>query len=229
VQNLWQLAIYTFVFSGVFKAKWQDSQIGGQQVAFAPTLFLGLVLFNLFSESVGRAPSLIVSNANYVKRVVFPVDILPIITVGSALFNAVIGLCVLIVLAIAFSTPLEPTVVWLPLTFLPVVLLALGVSWFLASLGVFVRDVSEAVGLLLTGLMFFSPIFYPAAALPEKWRWLLLANPLSIPIEQARSVALYGHMPDLLAIGYVTALGLAAAYFGWVWFQVTRRGFADVI
>ena len=229
VQNLCQLAIFTFVFGVVFKARWQVDQADSQQVAFAPVLFLGLILFNFFSEPVGRAPSLIIGNVNYVKKVVFPLDVLPVVAVGTALFNAGIGVGVFVVLAFAMGTPISPTIIWLPLALAPVALLALGTTWFLASFGVFVRDTAQVIGLLLTALMFFSPIFYPAAALPESWRWLLFANPLSMPIEQARGMALFGQSPDLVAIGYATGLGVFAAYLGWVWFQVTRRGFADVI
>jgi len=228
-QNLCQLAIFTFVFGEVFKARWHVDQASGPQAAYAPVLFLGLILFNFFSESVGRAPSLVIGNSNYVKKVVFPLDVLPVVAVGASLFNAAIGVGVFVVLASAMGTPIASTIIWLPLAFAPVALLALGVTWFLASLGVFVRDTAQVVGLLLTALMFFSPIFYPAAALPEAWRWLLFANPLSMPIEQARSMALFGQSPDLAAIGYATLFGFFAAYLGWSWFEVTRRGFADVI
>ena len=113
--------------------------------------FLGLILFNFFSELVGRAPSLVIGNVNYVKKVVFPLDVLPVIAVGTSLFNAGIGVGVFAVLAFAMGTPIASTIIWLPLAFIPVALLALGVTWFLASLGVFVRDTAQVVGLLLTG------------------------------------------------------------------------------
>lgn len=229
IQNLYQLAIYTFVFGQIFKSRWLFDQADGQQTAFAPALFLGLILFNLFSEPVGRAPSLVVGNVSYVKKVVFPLDVLPVIAVGTSLFNAVIGLGVFIVISLAMGTTISATIIWLPITLVPVIFLALGASWFLAALAVFVRDTAQVVALLLSGLMFLSPIFYPAAAVPEAWRWLLLANPLSIPIEQARGVALFGQALDMTAISYAIALGLIAAYLGWLSFQVTRRGFADVL
>ena len=196
---------------------------------FAASLFVGLLLFNVFAEFVSRAPGTIVSNATFVKNVVFPLDVLCVVNVGSALFNCLIGFAVLLVMAVIFRLPIAPTVVLLPAVLPSVILLSLGVSWFLAALAVYVRDIAQMVGLFVTGLMFFSPIFYPVSALPESARWLLLVNPLSFPIEEGRNLIFVGGALDLASLSLSYAISSVTAYLGWVWFQITRRGFSDVL
>ena len=174
---IFMLIVYTFVFSVVFKARWNTGS--DSKTEFALVLFAGLIVFNLFAECFNRAPSLILSNVNYVKKVVFPLEILPWVALGSALFHTFISLGVwLIAYLILFGMP-HPTVLFLPLVILPLLLLIMGLTWGLASLGVYLRDVSQLIGLFTTVLMFLSPIFYPASALPEQYRHLLLFNPLN--------------------------------------------------
>lgn len=224
---VFMLAVYTFVFSVVFKARWS----GGSEskTEFALILFAGLIVFNLFAECFNRAPSLILSNVNYVKKVVFPLEILPWVALGSALFHALISLGVwLIAYLFLFSVP-HITVLLLPLVILPLLLLIMGLTWALASLGVYLRDVSQFIGVLTTVLMFLSPIFYPASALPEQYRHLLLLNPLTPAIEQARDVLFWGKVPNMTIL-LVYLLGAAlVAWLGFAWFQKTRKGFADVL
>lgn len=221
------LFIYTFVFSVVFKARWGDG--GESRFEFALILFAGLIVFNLFSECVTRAPSLIVGNVNYVKKVVFPLEILPLITMGAALFHCVVSLGVLLISYVLISASLHWTVIFAPLVILPLLLTTLGLSWFLASIGVFVRDVAQSIVLLVTVLMFLSPIFYPVASLPEKYRVFIYMNPLTVIIEQMRDVLIWGRLPSLLAWCAMMAVGLATAWLGLAWFQKTRKGFADVL
>ena len=224
---VFMLAVYTFVFSVVFKARWS----GGSEskTEFALILFAGLIVFNLFAECFNRAPGLILANVNYVKKVVFPLEILPWVALGSALFHAMISLGVwFIAYLILFGVP-HITVLLLPLVILPLLLLIMGLTWGLASLGVYLRDVSQFIGILTTVLMFLSPIFYPASALPEKYRHLLLLNPLTPAIEQAREVLFWGKVPDMTILS-VYLLGAAlVAWLGFAWFQKTRKGFADVL
>lgn len=229
IQNLALLAIFAFVFGVIFKARWGGGETAANQSAFAPSLFLGLIIFNVFSEMINRAPTLILSNANYVKKVVFPLDILPIISLGTASFNFLVGVGVLIALATVLGVELSLWSIFLPLVFLPVLLLSLGVSWFLAALGVYVRDAAQVVGILTLALMYFSPIFYSTSALPEPWRSIVLANPLTVPIEQARMIMLFGQEPNFAALGGAILVNLIVAYLGWTWFQLTRKGFADVL
>lgn len=228
IQNLCLLVIYSFVFGEVFKFRWPTA--GGESGGhFATSLFMGLILFNVFSEAVSRAPSLILSNANYVKNVVFPIELLSVVSIGTALFNAAIGVVVLIALALVMGVPISLTILWLPLVFAPIALFSLGASWFLSAFGVYVRDTAQLVSLLVTGLMFFSPVFYPATALPEAARWLMYVNPLSIPIEEARNLAFGADAPHFWSLSYAIGLGVLTAYLGWVWLRATRSGFADVL
>jgi len=221
------LTIYTFVFCVVFKARWGSG--GESRFEFALILFAGLIVFNLFSECVNRAPSLIIGNINYVKKVIFPLEILPLVTMGAALFHGVISLGVLIVFYVLVSSSLHWTIVFAPLIILPLLLMTLGISWFLASFGVFVRDVAQAIGMLTTVLMFLSPIFFPVTALPEKYRVILYMNPLTFIIEQMRDVLIWGRLPSWSGWCAAMVLGIGVAWIGLVWFQKTRKGFADVL
>jgi lipopolysaccharide transport system permease protein len=221
------LAVYTFVFSVVFKARWHATS--DSKTEFAIVLFAGMIIYNLFAECVNRAPGLVLANPNYVKKVVFPLEILPWIALGVAMFHATVSLGVLLAFVLLVNHALPWTVVLAPLVFMPLVLFTLGVSWFLASLGVFLRDVGQVVGLLTTVLMFASPVFYPMSAIPTAYRSMLAMNPLAMIIEQARDVLIWGNVPDITVLGALMASGLVVAWLGFLWFQKTRRGFADVM
>jgi lipopolysaccharide transport system permease protein len=224
---VFMLVVYTFVFSVVFKARWSGGS--DSKTEFALILFAGLIVFNLFAECFNRAPGLILANVSYVKKVVFPLEILPWVTLGSALFHALISLGVwLIAYLILFGVP-HITVLLLPLVILPLLLLIMGLTWGLASLGVYLRDVSQFIGIVTTALMFLSPIFYPASALPEKYRHLLLLNPLTPAIEQARDVLFWGKVPDMSMLSIYLLAATLIAWLGFAWFQKTRKGFADVL
>jgi len=224
---LFMLLIYTFVFSEVFKARWSAGS--ESKTEFAIVLFAGLIVFNLFAECINRAPSFILSNPNYVKKVVFPLEILPFVGLLSALYHTLISLSVWLAAYLVFFGMPHASVLLLPLVILPFSLFIMGLSWLLASLGVFLRDVSQFIGVVTTALMFLSPIFYPASALPESYRQILYLNPLTPVIEMTRDVLYWGRMPDfqMLAI-YLLATGFIA-WLGFAWFQKTRKGFADVL
>ena len=224
---VFMLLVYTFVFSVIFKARWSGGS--DSKTEFALILFAGLIVFNLFAECFNRAPGLILANVNYVKKVVFPLEILPWVALGSALFHALISLGVwLIAYLILFGVP-HITVLLFPLVILPLLLLIMGLTWALASLGVYLRDVSQFIGILTTVLMFLSPIFYPASALPEAYRHLLLLNPLTPVIEQARDVLFWGKVPDMTILSIYLLMTAFIAWLGFAWFQKTRKGFADVL
>lgn len=225
---MFMLAVYTFVFSTVFKARWGGSS-GDSRTEFALVLFAGLMVFNVFAECINRAPGLILANVNYVKKVVFPLEVLPWVALGSALFHGGISLLVwLTAYFVLFGAPYA-TVLFLPLIVLPLVLFIMGISWFLASLGVYLRDVSQVIGVISSILMFMSPIFYPASALPENYRYLLYLNPLTTVIEMTRDVLYWGRMPNLELLGMYWFVATLIAWLGFVWFQRTRKGFADVL
>ena len=229
VTPLLMLAIYTFVFSVVFKVRLEHIDSLDNKYEFALLLFAGLIVFNLFSECISRAPSLVLNNTNYVKRVVFPLEILPWVTLGAAIFHACISYFVLFVFLIAAGLSMSWTVLLLPIILMPFLFLIMGLSWLLASIGVFMRDISQFIGLVLTMLLFMSPIFYPASALPESVRDYLYLNPLTFIIEQSRAVILFGNLPDWKGIIIYFIIGILTAWAGLLWFQKTRKGFADVL
>jgi len=221
------LVIYTFVFSVVFKARW--SVDSSSKTEFALMLFAGLMVFNLFSECINRAPGLIIGNVNYVKKVVFPLEILPWVTLGGALFHFFVSLGVWLIAYLMLFEHVQYTAILLPIFLAPLVLFTLGLVWFLASIGVYLRDVSQIIGVLTSVLMFVSPIFYPITALPEKYRYLLALNPLTPAIEDARALLFRGQLPDLVHLGIYYIAAALVFWLGFAWFQKTRKGFADVL
>ena len=223
VNPLLMLAVYTFVFGMVFRGQ------GTDRMGYALSLFAGLIVFNLFSECITRSPMLIVSNPSYVKKVVFPLELLPWVSLGSALFHAAASFIVLL-LFLAFSGHgIHATALLAPFVLLPLLPVILGASWILSSIGVYFRDIGNLVGMGMTVLMFLSPIFYPAASLPAKVRPWLFLNPLSLIIEQTRSVMLSGGLPDWKSLIFYLLFALPFAWAGRVWFDKTRKGFADVL
>lgn len=221
------LAVYTFVFSEIFKARWVGQDAGKGQ--FAILLFVGMIMHGLFAECANRAPSLILSNSNYVKKVVFPLEILPLITLGSALFHTCISLIVLVLAQLLLTHALPWTAILLPLVMMPLVLGTLGISWLLASLGVFLRDVSHVIGVLTTVLLFLSPVLYPVAALPPAYQPWLKLNPLTYIIEESRNILLFGQLPQWGSLFVAMVIGALMAAGGYWVFQKTRKGFADVL
>lgn len=224
---LFMLAVYTFVFSVVFKARWNVES--DSKTEFALVLFAGLIVFNLFGETINRAPSLILNNPNYVKKVVFPLEILPVVSLLSTLFHGMISLGVWFLAQLIFFGLPHATTLYLPLIIFPFLLFVLGLSWGLASLGVFLRDVSQFIGTLIAALMFMTPIFYPITALPEEFRLFLYYNPLTPFVEQARDVLYWGKPPNFSMLAVYTLVSVIVAWLGFAWFQKTRKGFADVL
>lgn len=225
------LSVYTFVYSVVFKARWSvgPSADAETKTEFALLLFVGMIVHGLFSEIVNRAPQLILNNQNYVKRVVFPLEILPVVSMLAAVFHAMVSLVVMLLAFSLFNGYLPWTAVYAPLVILPLVVLTLGFSWALASLGVFLRDLGQFIGLVSTVLMFLAPVFYPVSALPEEFRPWMMANPLTFIIEQMREVLIWGHTPDAAGLARYSLVSAAVAWAGFAWFQKTRKGFADVL
>lgn len=227
INPLFMLIVYTFVFSVVFKARWGGGS--DSKTEFALVLFAGLLFFNLFAECITRAPGLIVGNQNYVKKVVYPLEILPWISLGAAFFHGLVSLGVWILAYLIFFGFPHITFLLLPLVVFPFLLFIMGLSWALASLGVYLRDVGQFVGLLTTVLMFLSPIFYPAASLPEAYREFIYLNPITLVIEQARDVMFWGKLPDFGQLGIYWIFSSVSVWMGFIWFQKTRKGFADVL
>jgi lipopolysaccharide transport system permease protein len=225
---LLMLGVYTFVFSVVFPSRWGNDASGGRMdVALA--LFASLTAFGLFSETVGSAPQLILGNSNYVKRVVFPLEVLPVARLLSNLVQTGFGFAIVLVALLLVRGGLPWTVLWLPVVLLPLCLLTLGCAFFLASLGVFVRDVGHVIGLAVTMLMFLSAVFYPVSSVPVDWQWAMNINPLAVVVEEVRRVMLDGLSPDWAAFGLLTLTGGATLAAGLVWFMRSKNAFADVL
>lgn len=224
---IFMLIVYTFVFSIIFKSKWNGGN--GSKAEFAIVLFAGLIVFNLFSECVSRSPTLILSNSNYVKKVIFPLEILPFVSLASSMFHAGVSLLVWIFAYLIFFGAPPLTILLAPLVFLPVVMLIIGLSWFLASLGVYIRDIPQIVSIFISVLMFLSPIFYPISALPQTFQFVVGLNPIAQSIEQLREVLFWGVLPDMHIWLISMAASTLCAVLGFAWFQKTRKGFADVI
>jgi len=224
---LFMLTIYTFVFSVAFKARWPGGS--DSKTEFALILYSGLLVFNLFSECFNRSPGLILGNVQFVKKVVFPLETLPVITLGSALYHTAINFSVwLLAHVILFGAPHATTVLF-PVVIFPLLMFILGISWWLSSIGVYLRDISQFTGIVTTATLFLSPIFYSADKLPPNIRIILHLNPLSGVIEQTRNVLLWGKLPDLTVLIVQYLCASIICYLGFVWFQKTRKGFADVL
>ncbi len=224
---LLMMAVYTFVFTIVFQARWGAAT--GSRAEFAVMLFSGLVLFSIFSESLARAPGLMLENVSYIKKVVFPLEILPAVILLVALANAAIGFIILEAFALAvFGLP-PLTILLFPLILLPLCLFTLGVTWLVSSLGVFLRDIKQVVTVLVTVLMFVSPIFYPVSAIPEAYRPIIQLNPLTLLLESARDLLFWGRLPNLLEWLLSTVVAYGVAWLGYAWFMRTRKAFADVV
>lgn len=222
------LVVYTFVFSVVFKARWG---IGGEEskIHFAVVLFAGLIVHALLAEVLNRAPSLILSNVNYVKKVVFPLEILPIVSIGGGIFHCFISLSVLLIAVFILNGFIYWTAIFIPLVLLPLIILTLGLSWMLASLGVFLRDVGQTVSIVTMVMLFLGPVFYPIDALPKNLQFWLFLNPITFIIEQAREVLIWGNLPNWIGLGVYTLVASFIFWIGYYWFQKTRKGFADVL
>jgi lipopolysaccharide transport system permease protein len=229
---LFMLAVYTFVFGTIFKARWAipgregDPHSTGE---FAIILFAGLIVFQILSETLLKAPSAILSNSSYVKKVVFPIEILPLVPIGAALFHALISFLVLLVFQYFIFGGIPLTALWLPVVLLPFVMMMAGFGWFFAAIGVYVRDIPELLGPAVTALMFLSPIFFPKSAMPD---WLQLyhyLNPVALPVEMTRDVLIFGMAPDMNAFSAYLVAALLVLGLGHMFFQMVRKGFADVL
>jgi lipopolysaccharide transport system permease protein len=222
------LLVYTFVFVSVFKARWPGMEAEGG-IGFAIQLMAGLLMFNLFAEVVNKAPQLIREQSNLVKKVIFPLEILPWVCLASALFHLLLNLAILIITVWIVKSAIAPSLLLLPLILLAFAPFLLGLAWLLSALGVYIKDTAQAVPLCVNLLMFLSPVFYPVKALPESIQAWIALNPLSLVIESVRKVVLAGQAPDWSALALHAAIGLCLAAIGIAFFHRTRKGFADVV
>lgn len=227
INPLLMLVVYTVFFSVILKIKWGES--GESQTDFAMLLFVGLIVYGFIAECINRAPGLVVGNVNYVKKVVFPIAVLPVVSCGAAFFHWFIGMIVLMLALLVTGHGVVSTTPLIFLVMVPLVLYALGIGWFLASIGVFLRDLSQIVGVITQALMFMSPVFFSIEKIPESYRALFLANPLTVIIGQARAVLIFGQGLDWIALVVQICSASVVCAIGYIWFYLTKRGFADVL
>lgn len=224
---LMMLTIYTFVFSTVFRSRWPGGS--ESQTEFAILIYAGLIVFGFFGEVIGRAPRLIVDMPNLVKKVAFPLETLAWSSVAAAGFNALINLAILAGFILYVNGSLPATALLAPLLLLPLALLALGLAWIFSALGVYLRDLSQVIGVLVSALLFVTPIFYPISAVPLRFQTYLKLNPLTYYVEAVRATLVWGKLPDSGGLALALAAAAIVCAIGFVWFRYARRGFADVM
>jgi lipopolysaccharide transport system permease protein len=220
------IAIFTFVFSGIFHARFNA---GGSHWDFAVYLFCGLLPWSMFQESIQQSANTILAHSNLVKRVVFPLETLPAAQVLAALGNQLFATIALLIAVILVRQRLDLTVLWLPVLLIPQLLFALGAAWLIASLGVFLRDITQGVTLLLMAWMYLTPIIYPESIVPERLRPFINLNPFTPLVRSYRRIFLEGSAPDWPGLAYFTAFAFLVFLFGYWWFARTRKSFADVV
>jgi len=220
------IAIFTIIFAGIFKARFGNSN---SQWDYALYLFCGLLPWNAFQESLQLSSNTIVAHANLVKRVVFPLETLPVAQSLAAVANQMFGTVALVVATAFLRHEVHATILFLPLLVIPQIIATLGGAWLLASLGVFVRDIVQGVTLFLMAWMYLTPIIYPESLVPERYRVIINLNPFTPLVGNYRRILLEGTAPDWRGLAYFTAFGLASFLFGYWWFARTRKNFADVI
>ncbi|UNK48880.1 ABC transporter permease [Lysobacter sp. S4-A87] len=221
------LMVYTLAFGFIMKSRWPGTT--GTTTEFALILFVGLTVHGFFAECVNRAPSLIVGNTSYVKRVVFPLDLLVWSMTFSALFHLLMNTVVLLLLQLLWNGQIHATTLLFPLVVLPLIILTVGVGWIVSALGVFLRDIGQVVGVVTAAMLFLSSAIVPVDSVPEHYRWVFMANPLTFIINEARQVVIWGNAPNWLGLGIYFVIAIAVASFGHMLFQKLRKGFADVL
>ena len=220
------IAIFTFIFAGIFGARFGSR---GTQWDYALYIFCGLLPWTMFQETLQQSATTIVAHANLVKRVVFPLETLPVAQTVSSLGTQMFGTAALILMTVFIRQELHATVLWLPILLIPQILATLGAAWLIASLGVFLRDIAQGLNLLLMAWMFLTPIIYPESMVPEAYRPFIDANPFTALVRSYRRVFLEGTGPDWSSLAYFSIFALVLFVFGYWWFARTRKNFADVI
>lgn len=226
---LMMLAVYTFVFGIIFKARWGVDVLDDNRTAFPLIMFCGMTLFNLFSESANSSGNLIISHTSFVKKVIFPLELLPLCTVATAFCFGLAWFLLLLLGAFIFLDSMTWTLILLPLTLIPLLLLTCGISFIIAAFGVYLRDIPQIVAVVTQILFFMTPIFYPVSLVPERLQWVLHINPLTPVVEETRKLLLYGQQPDYLTCLWVFLLSLVIFQLGFACFSKMKKGFADVL
>lgn len=220
------LSLYTVVFGIFMKAQFPGVT---NPLMYALIIYVALIIYNFFSECVNRSPTIILGNVNYVKKIIFPLEIYPWIIIGSALFHALINTCILALFCLVLLGKVHVTIFLLPFLLIPLILVTLGISWFLSSAGVFLRDIAQLLNFFMLVTMYLSPVFYSITNLPIAYQKILMVNPLTYMIEQARNMVIFGNIPGWQGFIIYLFISIATAWLGFFWFQNTKDSFADVL
>ena len=229
VYPLMMLAVYSFVFGVVFKSRWGGAVLAENSASFPLIMFCGMAVFNIFSESITSSPSIIINNQSYVKKVIFPLEILVLSNVLTSFFFGMSWFVLLLMGIFIFLNGVSWTMFLLPFMLVPLLLLSSGVGLFVASLGVYLRDIQQLVVILTQILFFMTPIFYPISVVPEYLRWILEINPLSPIVEETRKILIYNTLPDVFVCLFLYVFSIVIFQLGLAWFIKTKKGFADVL
>jgi len=227
LEPLLLLAVYTFVFRVIFSRHWLSED--ETTIEFSIILFSGLLVFNLFREAATSAPNLVLRNVNYVKKVVFPLEVLPFVTILSGLFHLIVSISVLIGIYVIVNGYLHIEILYIPLIMFPYVLMLFGASLFLASVGVFFRDIAQIIGMIVMAALFLSAIFYPIESVPERYQLWFFLNPMAFTADQFRGALIWGRAPQWQWIVFYYPVSIVVSWLGLFWFQKTRKGFSDVL
>ena len=228
--NLAMLSLYSLVFSVILQVKWQQAGVSGNatDIPFWLVLFSGQVMYFCLSENLAKAPTLVLAVPNYVKKIIFPLHILPFINLSVSLFTLAINLLLLLAATI-FFVGFNPAFMYIPFLILQLCCWSLGAGWLLGALGVFIRDLQQLVPVIAQVLFFATPIVYPLSAVPEKFRFILYLNPLTNIVETLRGLLFFNQNPDFLVFGGWTVLSILFAFASFFVFQKMRPSFADVM
>lgn len=224
---LFMLSVYTFVFRVIFNRHWTSAD--ETIIEFSIILFSGLLIFNIFRETVSSAPRLIIRNANYIKKIVFPLEVLTCVSILSSLFHFCVSLLLLLAIYLVVNAQLHVAVLYVPLILFPFIIILFGASFFLSSLGVYFRDLGQIIGMVVMAVLFMSAIFYPIESVPEQYRVWFYLNPAAFTIDQFRGAVIWGRTPQWEWLLYYYAISVVVGWLGLFWFQKTRKGFADVL
>lgn len=225
---LLMLALYVSVFGFIFKGKF-NTNTPESHMDYGLAMFLSLTLFQLFAEVLGVAPSVIITNPNFVKKVVFPLEILPAANVGASLFHSLLSMGLVLIGVVTVGPGFSWGILWLPVILLPLLLLLLGIAWFVSAIGVFFRDVSQVIGFITIALMYASAVFFPSTILPPAAWAIMRFNPLLLAIEMARGAVMWHQPVNLTHLGYLSLVGFAACVIGHWCFRRISPAFADVL
>tara|TARA_B110000858_G_scaffold107267_1_gene122684 strand:- start:11616 stop:12422 length:807 start_codon:yes stop_codon:yes gene_type:complete len=228
ITPLFMLSIYTFVFGYVFAVRWPGF-LSSNIFQFSLVLYCGLAFYNSFNEAISRAPNNIIENVNYVKKAVFPLEILTPILVSSSATNLIINIILIAIIKSVLISPITFNFLFILLILFSFLIMLLGLSWIFSAIGVYIRDLNHLVINSVTGLLFLSPIFYPMSSLPEWLRPFILFNPISIPVEEARKIIIYNEIPDFYILSIYSLSSLFMFATGYYFFSKTKKGFSDVI